>query len=65
MEKERPHIGGRHGFRLLPLLIPGMALLIQASVAGSVLGGRDAGERDAPRWPSRIDAERPPRMRPG
>jgi hypothetical protein len=37
MEKERPHIGGRHGVRLLPLLIPGMALLIQASVAGSVL----------------------------
>ena len=37
MEKERPHIGGRHGFRLLRLLIPGMALLIQASVAGSVL----------------------------
>ena len=37
MERERPHIGGRHGFPLLRLLNPGMALLIQASVAVSVL----------------------------
>ena len=36
MERERAHIGGRHGFRLMRLLNPGMALLIQASVAGSV-----------------------------
>jgi hypothetical protein len=31
------NIGDRHGFRLRRLLIPGMALLIQDSVAGSVL----------------------------
>ena len=37
MERERPHIGGRHGFRLPRLLNPGMALLIQGSVAVSVL----------------------------
>jgi hypothetical protein len=37
MERERAHIGGRHGFRLLRLLIPGMAILIQDSVAGSVV----------------------------
>jgi len=37
MERERAHIGGRHGFRLMRLLNPGMALLMQASVAGSVL----------------------------
>ena len=31
------NIGGRYGFRLPRLLIPGKALLIQDSVAGSVL----------------------------
>ena len=36
-ERERPHIGGRHGFRLRRLLTPGAAILIQDSVAGSVL----------------------------
>jgi hypothetical protein len=37
MERERPHIGGRHGFRPRRLLIPEMSILIQDSVAGSVL----------------------------
>ena len=37
MERERAHIGGRHGFRLRRLPIPEMAVLIQDSVAGSVL----------------------------
>jgi hypothetical protein len=37
MEREPAHIGGRHGFPLPRLLILGMALLIQAPVAGSVL----------------------------
>jgi len=37
MERERAHTGDRHGFRRLRLLNPGVALLMQASGAASVL----------------------------